>query len=193
MLLKHSSPWGDTAGAPRARSSSRLGSPLSWGSGSPWCSRGHNLACASLLKTQGPGAACGPWTLEGTGLPSWQQDWAQDCGAGSRQGAGAGEGGQLLGMGAARLWPVQGRGQAHQPPRQSWPGRGELYLTHVHKYSLEGEAGEEGALLFSTGSCARHVCGVLRERRTGLPGREVGWLPLVMEGILHASGQGRGV
>lgn len=38
--------------------------------------------------------------------------------------------------------------------------------------------------------------GVLHEPRTGLPGREVGWFPLVMEGvvgILHASSWGRGV
>jgi len=73
-------------------------------------------------------------------------------------------------MGAARLWP----GQGHQ--EQSWPGGGGPYLTHVHKYSSEGEAGGEGAVLLSAGSRAGRVREVLREPRTGLPAR-VGGVP----------------
>lgn len=103
----------------------------------------------------------------------------------------------MLEWGAAPpVWGLPGCGQRKDkdkdtnPPRQSWPRRGGLYLTHVHKYSSEGEAGGEGALPHSRGSRAGHVRGVLREPRMGLPRREVRWFPLVIEGmvgILHAS------
>lgn len=145
------------------------------------------------LPSQNPGPRCCLWPVDtrghrapilGAGLGPELWGW---------QVARCWDGGHLLGVGAARLWPVQGQGQRHQPPRQSWPRRGGPYLTHVHKYSSEGEGGGEGALLLSGGSRAGHVCGVLREPHMGLPRREVGWFPLVMEGTLHTSSRGRGV
>lgn len=148
------------------------------------------MACTALLKTQGSGAACGPWTLEGTGLPFWEQDWAPW----GQQGAGV--------WGSSPAWGLSGCGRCKDEDRDTnHPGRAgpdeEGHILHTYINTVQtGGAGEEGALLLSGGSRAGRVRGVLREPHTGLPGREVGWFPLVMEGmvgILHASRRGGGV
>lgn len=88
--LKEGLPGGDTAGTPPSLQHQWAELPPELELLGSHSAQWSLVGSAWPVPTQGPSAACGPWTLEGTGLPPWEQDWAPCCRAAGEQDAGLG-------------------------------------------------------------------------------------------------------